>query len=63
MKNTFSASTDQVLVLAFISLNDMEPKVRSSQGWAVPNIWSPLARVEAEVLIPHVFVFVSYKSS
>ena len=63
MKNTFSASIDQVLVLAFISLNDIGLKVRRSQGWAVPNIWRPLARVQVEVLIPYVFVFVSCKSS
>ena len=50
MKNTFSASIDQVLVLAFISLNDIGLKVRRSQGWAVPNIWRPLARVQVEVL-------------
>ena len=62
MENTFSASTTRCC-FCLISLNNMGPRVRSSQGWAASNIWRPLARVQVEVLIPHVFVFVSYKSN
>ena len=51
------------LQMPFSGLNDMGPKERNYEGWAAPNIWKPMVRVQMVVLLPHVFMFISYKSS